>query len=173
MSSGFGEVIRKSEVVTRGEPWVIRDNVVWLWEIRDPHLINVLRNALAYMVHQVENYSQYVVRKMASLGLYTDFYSNILVEQDGVTLTLTFRLKGVYKEILEENIRKVRAMAMDRSPSSIKYKAAEWEIGRLEVLWREFEGAGHSDSAAYSEEGFGEGGEAEGEAGGSDSEGGG
>jgi len=106
-------------------PGVIQDNIVWLWEITNPNLIALLRNALAHPVHQVENFAQYLVRKMATKGYVLDFSSQILQDPEGYTLTVTFKIKGVNVNVLEEHLNTLKLYEKAKSRVLWQYRIAD------------------------------------------------
>ncbi|RLE65537.1 MAG: hypothetical protein DRJ38_03565 [Thermoprotei archaeon] len=143
------------------ESSLFRD-VVWIWEIPSSHLVAVLAQAVRKQLDTVENYAQFVARRLQESGILVDVLTSMTPTTDGYTLTITFRVRGVRKDVLEKRFRLVKKIAKEITKSSVRYKRAEEILARLRQYDRARESgaaleAGDTSSRASEEEAGGEG----------------
>jgi len=101
------------------------EEIVWITDIDDPTILNYMRKGLRKDIDSIENYAQYITRMLMNNGLVTEFSSSITPLHDGFTLTMTIRIKGVKRSILERKIRYYKDVFWDRTYSGRKYKLIE------------------------------------------------
>ena len=101
---------------------VSQDGVVWVWNIKEPVIIEVLRLFIRKWVDSVENFAQYVARRLQRNGVITEVSATITPTSDGYSLNITFRLKGVKYDLLKKQWRLIKRHYEDRTTVSYKYK---------------------------------------------------
>jgi len=158
--SGDLDIVEEERVVGRYRPRsdVFRD-VKWVWEIEDTKMLEVVRLAVRRWVDSVENFAQYIVRRLQAYGIVLQVDSNIYPVNDGYMLTIAFRIRGVKESTLRSKMRLLKTMFREATTGSSKFKRAE-ERMRL-VAGDEREDRDYP-APIGGEEVEGEGGEAEG-----------
>jgi len=80
-------------------------DVIWVWEIDDPRLLSVIRNALRKWIDGIENFAQYIARRIQSYGFIIEMNSNIYPTNEGYNLVISFKAKGIREDVLKKNWR--------------------------------------------------------------------
>jgi len=148
------------EKKTKGQS-VFRD-VVWIWEIPSSHLVALIAQAVRKQLDTVENYAQFVARRLQEMGIVVEVYSSMTPITDGYTLTVSFRVRGVRKNVLEKRFKVVRRLAKEITKASSRYKRVQELLERLRAYESEHTSeTGNSSSRTSLQEATGEGGEVE------------
>jgi len=113
-------------------------DLITLSEIDDPWVVDKLMLAVLKHVDQVENYAQWVFRRLADRGVYTSLDAKVQPAPNGFTLVLTVSLAGIKAGLLKEvklyrkrvrkmvesvnrqiveNVRRIREEAKRQKPS--------------------------------------------------------
>jgi len=99
-------------------------DVIWLWEIKDSKVLTILRNALRKWMDAIENFSQYIARRIQDYGLVTEMTSNIYPIHDGFTLTITMKIKGIREDVLEKKLKFIRRQLQGKYGKLREYRKA-------------------------------------------------
>jgi len=94
---------------TWGGDFTIFTGYVWLDEIKDMRLRRKLDRVIARIVRKrldaVENYAQFVIRKLQSFGILTEYSTNVEPVKDGFKVVIECRVRAVDLERLSKNVR--------------------------------------------------------------------
>ena len=155
------DIVREEQVAVdkKGRSQIFRD-IVWVWEIPSQKLLDVISLSVRRQLDTVENYAQFVARRLQDFGIVIEVESTISPMPDGYKLVLAFKLRGIRKDIVEKKLRILKRHAKDWMTASMKYKRLEKLIDRVMSSER---AVGDHAPRASSEEAEEEGGGAEGE----------
>ena len=124
---------------------VSSDGVVWIWDMKDPALIDAMRLFIRKWVDSIENFAQYIMRRMQKSGLIMEFSSSITPTKDGYTMTMNFRLRGIRADVLRKKWRLIKMHIQDRTTTMYKYRRAQQILERLQQVGDEY-GGGDKDT---------------------------
>ena len=155
------DIVREEQVAVdrKGKSQVFR-NVVWVWEIPSQKLLEVIGLSVRRQLDTVENYAQFVARRLQDFGIIIEVESTISPIYDGYKLVLAFKIRGVRKDIIEKKLRILKRHSKDWMTTSMKYKRLEKLIDRVVSSERAIRDRTSRTSSEEAEE---EGGGAEGE----------
>jgi len=151
------DIIREESVdVSKRVRSDVFKGVKWVWEIKNTKLLDIIRLSVRKWVDSVENFAQYVARRLQSYGIVLEIDSNLYPISDGYMLSLAFRIRGVREDVLESKKRLLKVYFRGASKSSRKYKRAEELLMRVEGSEREVgDSSPRTDSEEIEEEGGG------------------
>jgi len=109
-------------------------DIKWVYEIDDPSLLDTLRLSIRKWLDSIENFAQYVSRKLLRYGLIIEFSSNITPTKDGYTMVITMRLRGVKEPLLKKMWRYIRMQSAGWSWEGLQYRKMEKLAYKL--LWK-------------------------------------
>jgi len=135
-------------VSSKGRSNIFR-NIVWIWEIPNQKLLDMINLSVRKHIDSVENYAQFVARRLQDFGIVLEVESSVSPMPDGFRLTLSYKIRGVRKDIVEKKLRILKRHAKDWTTGSRKYKRAEELVNRLMSGERE---VGDYTARALSEE---------------------
>jgi len=126
------DIVREEQVAVdrKGKSQVFR-NVVWVWEIPSQKLLEVIGLSVRRQLDTVENYAQFVARRLQDFGIIIEVESTISPIYDGYKLVLAFKIRGVRKDIIEKKLRILKRHSKDWMTTSMKYKRLEKLIDRV------------------------------------------
>jgi len=111
---------------------VSQDGTVWIWNIKEPVIIEVIKLFVRKWVDTIENFAQYVARRLQRNGVITEVNSTISPTSDGYALNITIRVRGVKYDLLKKQWRLIKRHAQDRTTVSYRYKRMLDLLERLE-----------------------------------------
>ncbi|RLG59001.1 hypothetical protein DRN86_04905 [Candidatus Geothermarchaeota archaeon] len=112
------------------ERTLFRD-VVWIWEIPSSKMVAIIAQAVRKQLDTVENYAQFVARRLQESGVVLDVQTSMNSIQDGYILTITFRVRGVRRDVLKKRLRPIKKLAGEWTRASKEYRHAEELLRRL------------------------------------------
>jgi len=124
-------------------------DIVWIWDVGERKLVEEILNTVREQLDSVENFAQYVARRLQNYGLVVAMESSITPVNDGYTLVVSFRLRGIRKDVVDKARRLLWRHSKGWTTAGIKYKRAEEEMSEGVGSERE---AGDSTARADSEE---------------------
>jgi len=139
------------ETSRRSRSDVFRD-VVWVWEIKDTKLLDILRLSVRKWVDSVENFAQYIARRLQSYGVVLEVQSNIYPISEGYMLNVSFKIRGVRESIVKSKRKILKLQAKDITTGSRKYKRAQEILERVSRFERENRDSGSPIDSPEAEE---------------------
>jgi len=113
----------ESEKNSRKRTSLFKD-IRWIYEIDNPHLLSILRNTIRKWLDGVENFAQYMARRMQSYGLVIELNTNMYPVPEGYTLNITFKLRGIREDVLRKRLKFLRRIGWDKTQGSKEFRRA-------------------------------------------------
>lgn len=152
--SGMDIIDERGAVGSRIKDSSIFKDVLWIHEIGDSRILEIVRGSIRKWVDGIENYAQFVVRKLQYKGVLIELASDIYPVHEGFSITLTFKVRGIRKDTLKPVLKVLARQARGMTGSDKKLR----RIARLlEEMGEDVSDLGISTTPSSDEEAGGEG----------------
>ncbi len=98
---------------------------VSIYELPNQRLRDLVLRTTRKWVDALENFAQYIVRRLQKIGILCEFSSTINPIPDGFHISISIKIKGIRENLLKKHLREASRTANDRTISSKEYRKHE------------------------------------------------
>jgi len=98
---------------------------VRIYDVPDKRLKEKILKTVRKWSDAIENFAQYIVRRLQSQGILCEITSNITPSIEGYRITITVKIHGIHEDTLKKHMRTINKIASERTPTSREYKRYE------------------------------------------------
>ena len=112
----------EKDSIRRKNVWV---DYISIHEIPEKRVRDLILRTVRKWGDSLENFGQYVIRRLQKLGILCEFSSNISPVPEGYHISITIRVKGISKDLVKKHLSEISRTAGDRTLSSKEYRKFE------------------------------------------------